>query len=59
MFGTTILSELVNERATIAMLEDFWALPFLVAIYCLPDNPNQWVYYVSFFFLPSFIFLYL
>ena len=28
------------------MIEDLWGLPFLVAIYCLPENPNQWVYYV-------------
>ncbi|KIP09399.1 hypothetical protein PHLGIDRAFT_67599 [Phlebiopsis gigantea 11061_1 CR5-6] len=45
MFGVTILSEAVNDRAIVSMLEDIWALPFLVAIYCLPANPNQWIYY--------------
>ncbi|KAH8109449.1 allantoate permease [Phellopilus nigrolimitatus] len=45
MFFVTLLSEAVNDRAVVSMLEDLWALPFLVAIYCLPENPNQWVYY--------------
>jgi hypothetical protein len=45
MFIVTIISELVSERSFIAMSEDLWALPFLVAIYCLPENPNPWVYY--------------
>ncbi|EMD33330.1 hypothetical protein CERSUDRAFT_160226 [Gelatoporia subvermispora B] len=45
MFFVTLLSEAVNDRAIVSMLEDIWALPFLVAIYCLPENPNQWVYY--------------
>lgn len=46
-FLVTVLSEAVNDRSIVAMLEDIWALPFLVAIYCLPANPNQWLYYVS------------
>ena len=46
MFLVTLLSETVNERALVSMIEDLWGLPFLVAIYCLPENPNQWVYYV-------------
>lgn len=46
MLIITIVSEVLNERAFVAMMEDLWALPFLVAIYCLPDNPNPWVYYV-------------
>ena len=47
MFLVTVLSETVNERALVSMIEDLWGLPFLVAIYCLPENPNQWAYYVS------------
>ncbi|KAF8911731.1 major facilitator superfamily domain-containing protein [Mucidula mucida] len=47
MFGITMVSELVNDRSIVSMAEDFWVLPFLVAIYCLPSNPNQWVYFVS------------
>ena len=47
MFLVTLLSEAVNDRARVAMIEDLWALPFLVAIYILPANPNPWVYYVS------------
>lgn len=46
MFVVAILSEAVNDRAIISMLEDVWALPFLVALYCLPENPNPWLYYV-------------
>ncbi|OBZ69164.1 hypothetical protein A0H81_10911 [Grifola frondosa] len=49
MFLVTLLSEAVNDRAIVSMLEDIWALPFLVAIYCLPANPNQWIYYVTTF----------
>ncbi|PSR70856.1 hypothetical protein PHLCEN_2v13297 [Hermanssonia centrifuga] len=45
MFLVTILSEAVNDRAIVSMLEDIWTLPFLIAIYCLPENPNQWVYF--------------
>ncbi|OCB91010.1 hypothetical protein A7U60_g1757 [Sanghuangporus baumii] len=44
-FLVSVLSEAVNDRARVSMIEDVWALPFLVALYCLPANPNQWVYY--------------
>lgn len=47
MFLITLFSEAVNDRAIVSMLEDFWALPFLVAIYCLPGDPNPWLYFVS------------
>ncbi|KIJ28098.1 hypothetical protein M422DRAFT_270679 [Sphaerobolus stellatus SS14] len=43
--GITIVSELVDSRAFVAMAEDVWALPCLIAIYCLPKNPNQWAYF--------------
>lgn len=46
MFLITFISESVNDRAIVSMAEDLWALPFLIAIYCLPDNPNQWIYFV-------------
>ena len=46
MWLVTLLSEAVNDRAIVSMLEDIWALPFLIAIYCLPEHPNQWIYYV-------------
>ncbi|KAF8067727.1 allantoate permease [Lyophyllum atratum] len=45
MFAITIISETVNERSFVAMMEDVWALPFLVAIYLLPKNPNQWLFF--------------
>ncbi len=45
-FGITLVSEAVNDRSFVAMAEDIWTLPFLVAIYCLPDSPNQWLFFV-------------
>ncbi|KAK7046879.1 allantoate permease [Favolaschia claudopus] len=45
MFGITLVSETVNERSLVAMAQDFWTLPFLVALYLLPEHPNQWVYF--------------
>ncbi|KAH7910951.1 major facilitator superfamily domain-containing protein [Hygrophoropsis aurantiaca] len=45
MFAITLVSESVNERSIIAMMEDLWTLPFLVALYCLPTNPNSWIYF--------------
>ncbi|PAV21541.1 MFS general substrate transporter [Pyrrhoderma noxium] len=44
-FGVTLLSEVVNDRSRVAMLEDLWSIPFLIALYCLPANPNPWLYY--------------
>lgn len=46
MFGITLISETVNDRAFVAMSEDVWVLPFLIALYTLPDKPNQWKYFV-------------
>ncbi|KAF9493042.1 allantoate permease [Pleurotus eryngii] len=45
MLAITLISEVVNDRSFVAMGEDIWALPFLVAIYCLPNKPNQWIYF--------------
>ncbi|KAI0064885.1 allantoate permease [Artomyces pyxidatus] len=45
MFWITWVSERVNDRSIVSMAEDFWVLPFLVAIYCLPANPNPWIFY--------------
>ena len=47
MFAITVLSEHVNDRSLVSMAQDLWGLPFLIAIYLLPKNPNPWVYYVS------------
>ncbi|VDB87853.1 unnamed protein product [Peniophora sp. CBMAI 1063] len=43
--GISLISEFVNERSFVAMAQDLWSLPFLVGIYCLPANPNPWIYY--------------
>ncbi|KAJ8456823.1 hypothetical protein ONZ45_g18564 [Pleurotus djamor] len=45
ILGITLISEAVNDRSVVAMMEDVWALPFLVALYTLPDKPNQWTYF--------------
>ncbi|KAF9069482.1 allantoate permease [Rhodocollybia butyracea] len=45
MAAITMVSEILNERTFVAMAQDLWTLPFLVAIYCLPENPNQWIYF--------------
>ncbi|KAF9456607.1 allantoate permease [Collybia nuda] len=45
MFGVTLLSETFNDRSIVAMAEDIWALPFLVALYTLPSKPNPWKYF--------------
>ncbi|KAI6032225.1 allantoate permease [Pisolithus microcarpus] len=45
MFLITLLSEHVGERTFVAMLENLWTLPFLVALYALPSEPNQWVFF--------------
>ncbi|KAJ7885110.1 allantoate permease [Mycena olivaceomarginata] len=45
MFGITLISETVNERSLVAMAQDLWTLPFLVALYTLPDHPNQWIFF--------------
>lgn len=55
MYGVSLLSEFVNDRTIVSMLEDLWALPFLVAIYCLPANPGPWMYYVRITFSSLFI----
>ncbi|KAI6146235.1 allantoate permease [Pisolithus tinctorius] len=45
MFLITLLSEHLGERTFVAMLEDLWTLPFLVALYALPSGPNPWVFF--------------
>ncbi|TFK28560.1 allantoate permease [Coprinopsis marcescibilis] len=45
MWIIAIVSETVNDRAYVAMIEDLWCLPFLIALRLLPDNPNPWIFY--------------
>ncbi|KAL9709853.1 hypothetical protein Ac2012v2_006908 [Leucoagaricus gongylophorus] len=42
----TLLSEAFHERTYLSMTETAWMFPFLIALYTLPDFPNQWVFYV-------------
>ncbi|KAG2130499.1 allantoate permease [Suillus cothurnatus] len=45
MFLITLISEFVNERSIVSMMEDVWTLPFLVALYALPSSPNPWIFF--------------
>ncbi|KAF6757659.1 allantoate permease [Ephemerocybe angulata] len=45
MWLITVLSETVNDRSYVAMLENLWILPFLIALRTLPDKPNPWIFY--------------
>ncbi|KAJ7098336.1 allantoate permease [Mycena epipterygia] len=45
MFGITLVSESVNDRSLVAMVQDIWTLPFLIALYLLPAHPNPWIYF--------------
>jgi len=47
MFLLALMSGLVNERTFVAMMEDLWILPFLVALFALPANPDPWLFFVS------------
>ena len=47
MFIITLVSESVGERTVVAMMEDLWTLPFLVALYVLPSSPNPWLFFVG------------
>ena len=47
MFIITLVSELLGERTIVAMMEDLWTLPFLVALYVLPSSPNPWLFFVG------------
>lgn len=45
MMGLALLSEQVNERTGVSMLEQIWILPFLIALRALPKNPDPWTFY--------------
>lgn len=41
----TILSELVNNRTAVCMLEDVWFLPFYIALVVLPATVKPWTWF--------------
>lgn len=47
MFALALVSEVINERSFISMSEDFWLLPFLIALRTLPSTVPPWSFYVS------------
>ncbi|KAJ3542646.1 hypothetical protein NMY22_g3433 [Coprinellus aureogranulatus] len=48
MYVIAVISESVNDRAIVSMMEDVWCLPFLIALRALPDQPNPWIFYLTF-----------
>ncbi|KAF9450203.1 allantoate permease [Macrolepiota fuliginosa MF-IS2] len=46
MITITLISEAIHQRTLVAMSETVWILPFIIALYTLPDFPNPWVFYV-------------
>ncbi|KAF6757619.1 allantoate permease [Ephemerocybe angulata] len=45
MWLIAVLSETVNDRAYVSMIENVWILPLLIALRALPDSPNPWIFY--------------
>ncbi|KAJ2915854.1 hypothetical protein MD484_g4575, partial [Candolleomyces efflorescens] len=45
MWLIAVVSETVHDRAFVSMIEDAWCLPFLIALRCLPNSPNPWIFY--------------
>ncbi|KJA26803.1 hypothetical protein HYPSUDRAFT_63584 [Hypholoma sublateritium FD-334 SS-4] len=45
MFVLALVSEVINERSFISMSEDFWLLPFLIALRTLPSTVPPWSFY--------------
>ncbi|GAA5886066.1 hypothetical protein JCM6882_004251 [Rhodosporidiobolus microsporus] len=41
----TLLSEAVNSRTWVAMIENWWFLPFFIALRVLPDPISPWTYF--------------
>lgn len=46
-FTIVTISEKVNDRSIVAMAMDLWVLPFLVALYWLPEGFSPWMTYVG------------
>lgn len=44
LIGIATLSEALNERAFMAMAQNLWNLPCLIALYCLPGG-EPWSYF--------------
>lgn len=41
----TVISELVNNRTAVCMLEDIWFLPFYIALVVLPATVKPWTWF--------------
>ncbi|PWN49141.1 MFS general substrate transporter [Violaceomyces palustris] len=41
----TVISERFNNRSFVAMAQNIWYLPFMVALYTLPSNTSPWTYW--------------
>ncbi|KAF9444379.1 allantoate permease [Macrolepiota fuliginosa MF-IS2] len=45
MLIVTVLSEVINQRTYLSMTESVWLLPFIIALYTLPEFPRPWTFY--------------
>lgn len=54
MILITAVSELVSNRALVAMAEDLWLLPNFAALIALPDPISPWSYFAIATVLLSF-----
>lgn len=45
LLGITVASEIFNSRTILATLENWWFLPFFIALRTLPDPISPWTYF--------------
>lgn len=45
LIGITVLSEVVDSRTWLCSMENWWFLPFYIALRTLPDPISAWVYF--------------
>lgn len=41
----TLLSEIVNNRTIVSMIENMWFLPFYIALVALPEDVKPWTWF--------------
>lgn len=50
------LSKRLNERSMTASIAQWWALPLLIALECIPANTNGWAKFVIYSLLVGYPF---
>ena len=56
ILAITLVSEKVHERSFVAMAQDIWTLPFLIALRVLPNGQSPWLFYVCILYLWAGVF---